>query len=84
MSRTGGAPGHMTGTMTLGDLKGGPASRASCGLPEPSSWFLWTLNISALRALSRILLALASIFRWLSGVGRRRCRCREWDHGRWV
>ena len=31
----------------------GPASRASCGPPEPSSWFLWTLDVSALRTSSR-------------------------------
>ena len=35
----------------------GPASRASCGPPAPSSWFLRTLDISALRASSRRLLA---------------------------
>ena len=36
----------------------GPASRASCGPPAPSSWFLRTLDISALRASSRRPLAL--------------------------
>ena len=41
----------------------GPASRASCGPPAPSSWFLWTLDISALRASSRRLLTLGGRLR---------------------
>ena len=41
----------------------GPVSRASCGPPAPSSWFLWTLDISALRASSRRLLALGGRLR---------------------
>ena len=41
----------------------GPVSRASCGSPAPSSWFLWTLDISALRVSSRRLLALGGRLR---------------------
>ena len=43
--------------------QGGPVSCASCGSPAPSSWFLWTLDISALRVSSRRLLALAGRLR---------------------
>ena len=43
--------------------QGGPASRASCGPPAPSSWFLWTLDISALTVSSRRPLALGGRLR---------------------
>ena len=51
MSRTGGAAGHVTGTVTLGGLRSAPHHVHLAGPPAPSSWFLWTLDISVLRVL---------------------------------
>ena len=51
MRRTGGAPPPRDRHRDARRPRVGPASRASCGSPAPSSWFLWTLDISALRVL---------------------------------
>ena len=53
MRRTGGAPGHVTGTVTLGGLGSAPYHVHLAGPQHRGSWFLWTLDISALRASSR-------------------------------
>jgi len=58
-----GAPGHVTGTVTLGGL--GPVEHYMhlAGPQHRDSWFLWTLDISALRISSRRLLALGGRLR---------------------
>ena len=48
----------------------GSASHVSCGSPAPSSWFLWTLDISALRASSRRPLALGVVGHEVVVMGR--------------
>ena len=48
-----GAPGHVTGTVTLGALGSAPYRVHLAGPQHRGSWFLWTLDISALRASSR-------------------------------
>jgi len=54
---------RVTGTETLGDLRAAPHHVHLSSPQEPSSWFLWILDISALRASSRRLLALGGRLR---------------------
>ena len=65
MSRTGGAPGQVTSTVTLGDLPGAPHGVHRFLPQELNIWLLWTLDISALRISSRTLLASGSWLRWV-------------------
>ena len=51
MRRTGGTAGHVTGTVTLGGLGSAPHHVHLAGPQHRGSWFLWTLDISALRIL---------------------------------
>ena len=44
-----GAPGHVTGTVTLGALGSAPYRVHLAGPQHRGNWFLWTLDISALR-----------------------------------
>ena len=48
-----GAAGHVTGTVTLGALRVAPRHVHRAGPQHRGSWFLWTLDISALRVSSR-------------------------------
>ena len=48
-----GAPGHVTGTVTLGDLGSAPHHVHLAGPQHRGSWFLWTLDISTVRVSSR-------------------------------
>ena len=63
MRRTGGTAGHVTGTVTLGNFGSAPYHVHLAGPQHRGSWFLWTLDISALRASSRRLLALGGRLR---------------------
>ena len=58
-----GAPGHVTGTVTLGGLRAVEYRVHLAGPQHRGSWFLWTLDISALRISSRRLLALGGRLR---------------------
>ena len=51
MRRTGGAPGHVTGTVTLGALRAAPHRVHLAGPQHRGSWFSWTRLISVLRIL---------------------------------
>jgi hypothetical protein len=48
-----GAPGHVTGTVTLGGLGSVEHYMHLAGPQHRGSWFLWTLDISALKISSR-------------------------------
>ena len=50
---TGGTAGQVTGTVTLGALRAAPHRVHLAGPQHRGSWFLWTLDISALRVSSR-------------------------------
>ena len=63
MRRTGGTAGHVTGTVTLDGLGSVEHYMHLAGPQHRGSWFLWTLDISALRASSRRLLALGGRLR---------------------
>ena len=63
MTRTGGTTGHVTGTVTLGGLGTALYHVYLAGPQHRDSWFLWTLDISALRISSRRLLALGGRLR---------------------
>ena len=67
-----GAPGHVTGTVTLGGLGSVEHYMHLAGPQHRGSWFLWTLDISALRVSSRRLLALGGRLRraWVRCSGR--------------
>ena len=58
-----GTAGHVTGTVTLGSLGSVEHYMHLAGPQHRGSWFLWTLDISALRASSRRLLALGGRLR---------------------
>ena len=58
-----GAPGHVTGTVTLSDLGSAPHYVHLVGPKNRGSWLLWTLDISALKASLHRLLALGGRLR---------------------
>ena len=53
MRRTGGTAGHVTGTVTLDGLGSVEHYMHLAGPQHRGRWFLWTLDISALRVSSR-------------------------------